>query len=126
MFKKNKGFRLDEILSNKSFQQTLENLDWIHSESQGSVDGVGHAWEVVKIREIEEKSIFLAIMLRSLTRTFKFGSYTYTKRGVDLLERTSPLIKKKHPVNKLFKITKEVIPQQPKEDPNKERGVIIN
>jgi len=125
LFKKNKGFRLDEILSNKSFQQTLENLDWIHSESQGSVDGVGHAWEVVKIREIEEKSIFLAIMLRSLTRTFKFGSYTYTKRGVDLLERQSPLIKKKHLVNKLFKITKEVL-KQPKEAQVKGEGVIIN
>lgn len=119
LFKKNKGkLRLTDILSNEMFQLTLEELPWIHSEN------TNHAWEIVKIREVEEKSIFLAIMLRSLTRTFKFGSYTYTKRGVDLLERQSPLITKQTKENKLFKIVKEIV-KQPKEAPAKGEGIII-
>lgn len=120
MFKKNKGFRLDEILSNKSFQQTLQNLDWQHAES------INHAWEFIKLKELEDKSLFLAVILRTITKPIRFGDYTYHRRGLDLMERSSPLIVKKRKENKLFKITKEVIAQQPKEDPNKERGVIIN
>jgi len=103
MFGKNKGkLRLTDILSNEMFQLTLEELDWTHAES------VNHAWEFIKLKELEEKSIFLAIMLRSLNRGFKFGDYIYVKRGIDLLERTSPLITKQRKENPFFKITKEV------------------
>ena len=121
LFKKNKGkLRLSDILSNEMFQLTLEDLDWQHAES------VNHAWEFIKLKELEDKSLFLAVILRTITNSMRFGSYTYFRKGVDLLERSSPLIVKKHKENKLFKITKEVIAEKPKEDPNRERGVIIN
>ena len=83
------------------FQLTLEDLDWNHAESKN------HAWEFIKLRQLEDKSIFLAILLRTITNPIRFGDYTYHRRGLDLMERSSPLIVKKRKENKLFKITKE-------------------
>jgi len=93
---------LAEILSNVAFRNTLESLDWQHAESKT------HAWEFLKLKQLEDYSIFLAIIIRSLTKTLKLGDYVYTRRGFDLLERRSPLIKKQNKENTLFKITKEI------------------
>jgi len=119
MFKKNKGkLRLSDVLSNEMFQLSLEDLDWQHAES------MNHAWEFIKLRQLEEKSLFLAILLRTITNPIRFGDYTYHRKGLDLMERSSPLIVKKRKENKLFKITKEVL-KQPKEEQVKGEGVII-
>lgn len=119
MFKKNKGkLRLSDILSNEMFQLTLQDLDWTHAES------MNHAWEFIKLKELEEKSLFLAVLLRTITNPMRFGDYVYRRRGADLMERESPLIKKERKENKLFKITKQV-PKQPKKEQPKGEGVVI-
>jgi len=118
LFKRNKGkLRLSDVLSNEMFQLTLEDLDWTHAESSN------HAWEFIKLKELEDKSLFLAILLRTITKPLRFGDYVYFRRGADLMERESPLIKKERKENKLFKITKVV--KQPKEAIPKGEGVII-
>ena len=99
MFKKNKGkLRLTDLFSNEIFQLTLEELKWEHAESEN------RAWEFLKIKSIEDESVFLAILLRSLTNPLKFGSYIYCRIGADRLERTSPLIQKKRKINPLFHV----------------------
>lgn len=101
-FKLNKNLsnNLSELLSNLAFRNTLESLNWQHGESKK------HAWEFVKLKELENESIFLAIIIRSLTKTLRFGDYTYTRRGFDLLERTSPKIIIKNKENLFFKVSK--------------------
>jgi len=84
----------------------LEELDWEHAESKN------HAWEFIKLKGLEEKSVFLAILLRTIGHNLRFGDYVYTRKGSDLLERSSPLIKKKRKESKLFHIEK--IFRQPK------------
>ncbi len=117
---KNKGtLRMQELFSNQSFQLSLEDLKWQHAESEN------HAWEFIKIKSIEKESLFFAIILRSLTTNLKFGEYVYVKRGIDLLERTSPLIKKKRKENKFFSVSK-VFKQKPKPKPVEGKGVVIN
>lgn len=89
---------LSELLSNESFQQALEDLDWIHGENEHK------AWEFVKLKQLEDQSVFLAIIIRSLDMTLRFNGYTYTRRGADLLERRSEKIKKLRKDNLMFKI----------------------
>jgi len=100
---KNKGkLRMTELFSNEFFQLSLEDLDWIHGESKG------HAFEHVKISTVEDKSLFFAIILRALTKPLKFGDYVYSRSGSDMLERTSPLIKKKTTLFKKFKLSSPI------------------
>jgi len=102
LFNKNKGkLRLTDLFSNEIFQLTLEELKWEHAESKN------HAWEFIKIKQIEDESLFLAILLRAINNPLKFGDYTYHRRGADMLERSSLKIVKKRKENSFFKITKE-------------------
>ena len=120
LFKRNKGkLRLSDILSNEMFQLTLEDLDWTHAESKE------HAWEFIKLKELEDKSIFLAVILRTITNPMRFGDYVYHRRGADLMERESPLITKKRKDNRFFKVTKEVKKTLSKIVNDGPRGVII-
>ena len=105
--KNSRKISLIDILSNDSFQSTLEGLHWMHSENETK------AWEVIKIKQVEEQSFFLAVMLRSMTRNFKFGDYIYSKRGFDLLERTSPKITKKRKISPLFHVER-ILHRKPK------------
>jgi len=98
--KNSRKINLTELFSNEVFQSTLEELDWEHAESEN------HAWEFLKIKSLEDKSLFLAILLRSFNNPLKLGDYLYVKRGADLLERSSPLIVKKRKENALFKLVK--------------------
>lgn len=97
---KNKGkLRMQELFSNEFLQLSLEDLDWEYAESQG------HAFEHVKLSTLEDKSIFFAIMLRSLTNSLTLGDYIYRRKGADRLERESPKIKPKTKLYKKFKLS---------------------
>jgi len=87
---------LSDMLSNRMFQDTLESLSWQHAENNHQ------AFEFIKIKQIELTSLFLALILRSLTNSFTFGDYKYFRKGADILERTSPKIVKRSKQNLLY------------------------
>ena len=97
-----KKLNLTELLSNESFQSALEDLDWIHGENEHK------AWEFVKLKQLEEQSIFLAIIIRSVDITLRLGDYTYTRKGADLLERRSEKIQKKNKDNLMFRVIQAI------------------
>ncbi len=115
---KNKGtLTLQDLLNNKLMAQSLEHMSWTYGQSQT------HAFEFLKIKEIEKDSLVLAVLLRALSKSFKFGEFIYTRKGIDILEREGPSIKLKKKYNKLFSVEK-VFKRKPK--PVVGKGVVIN
>jgi len=110
---KNKGtLRMAELFSNEFLQLSLEDLDWEYATSQG------HAFEQVKISTLEDKSMFFAIMLRSLNKPLTLGDYVYSRMGADRLERQSPKIKLKTKLYSKFKLSSPIkIRIKPKTNP---------
>ncbi len=71
-------------LSNKWLEQQLNNLTW-HKASNDK-----HEWEFVKLRQVQEDNIVLAMILAQLPRK-KIGPFVYTQKN-GLLERYNPKV----------------------------------
>jgi len=99
--KKPKGtLTLQDLFSNEILQQSLENLSWIHAENDKQ-----QAWEFIKLRDIQKESEVLGMIISSIQRRMKLGSYLYTRMG-NRLERESPLIKPKRKYHPEFRVSK--------------------
>jgi len=84
LYSKNKQ---PELLTNVQLEKALNKFHWEHIEDEHS------AYEILKITEIEKKSVILAIIIRSLDMRLKLDNYTYYRKGMNILCRSGGNIK---------------------------------
>ena len=84
-----KGF-----MSNQELEEALSSFKWEHVEDENQV------YEMLKINEIEDKSLMLGIFIRSLDKRVKIGNFKYSKIGINILTRAGDSIKHKKKYSK--------------------------
>jgi len=86
-------------LSNSTLQKRLERLPWEYGQSKG------HAFEQIKISEVEKESIQFAGILRGIIKPVTLGEFTYNRVGMNHLERKGKKIKIKTKFFEKFKLS---------------------
>jgi len=102
---------MDELFSNEFLQASLEDLEWIFQEDTYH----NRAFEFIKIKSIESRSVVLATVLRNL-QPIKLGDYSYHRAGADRLERVGSKIKPTEIKNRFFHAEKIFKPKPKKPD----------
>ena len=113
MFQQNKGTQ-NEFPYNGWLQAFLEDLEWIFQQDTYH----NRAWQFLKIKSIEQKSVVLAMILRNL-QPIKLGNFSYYRAGSDRLERSGPSIKPTEIKNKFFNVERIF-----KKKPETAKGVV--
>jgi len=114
LFNKNKKPTIQDYFSDNIIENSLMKLKWEHAESET------HAWEVIKLQEIQKENKILSMLLSSMGR-FRMGEYLYNVTG-NRIERSGKSIKIKNKQNPLVRLSKKfTIRIKPREDP---KGIV--